>query len=147
MTVVSPIKKRAESAAFTYLKIVGELVHLAAIFIVLAGILPYITEFFLESIPGLEIRNTRGRCSAVLTSGALLDAFYGHRMLDELVVVLQLPTWKINKRREDFEAAKNELARVRDVKMMCLAYSASACDKSSEIMICCASWNDFPSKL
>jgi hypothetical protein len=77
----------------TNLKIDGEVVHLAAIFIVLFGVAPNETDFLLKSIPCLEVSNVGRRRTAMDAFRPFRNALEGYWMSYDFVVVLESARW------------------------------------------------------
>lgn len=102
-----------EHLTSTYLKIVSQLIHFAAILIIFASIFPYITDLLLESIPSLEIRNTGRRCSTMLASSSFLNTFDGDWVPDKFIIILKLAAGEIDKRRKDFEATSDNCQQMK----------------------------------
>lgn len=82
----------------TDLEFVGQLIHVATIFVIISSIPPNEAHLVCKSIPSLEVRDIGRRRTTVLTASSFRHTFQTNAMLDDLVVVLEFARRQVSER-------------------------------------------------
>jgi hypothetical protein len=100
-----PLVDARHEDAVTYLKLEGEVVQVAAVFVVDARVLPHEAHCLLKRTPALEKRLACGCVTADDTTHFLLYGGQRHGILDECIVVLQASRGQVEEWQEYLQVA------------------------------------------